>query len=141
MGRNTKRPNTTKGPIKPKQKHYKNYKRVLILRSEANLRSLSKGIGHHSINCYDDPEPRLHQREWSIIFLFNKCLFQLNFWYEQYWKWFSSVFLQKVWFGHNAKAIQIIPSPWIINKQLKKVIGIEDRKKTNFSGTRMKCIF
>ena len=51
MGRNTKRPNTTKGPIKPKQKHYKNYKRVPILRSEVNLRSLSKGLGHDSINC------------------------------------------------------------------------------------------
>ena len=60
MGRNTKRPNTTKGPINPKQKLYKNYKRVLILRSEANMRSLSKGIGHDSINCYDDPKPRLH---------------------------------------------------------------------------------
>ena len=60
MGRNTKRPNTTKGPINPKQKLYKNYKRVLILRSEANMRSLSKGIGHDSINCSEDPEPRLH---------------------------------------------------------------------------------
>jgi len=40
MGRNTKRPNTTKGPIKPKQKHYRNYKRVPILRSKANPRSL-----------------------------------------------------------------------------------------------------
>jgi len=55
MGRNTKRPNTTKGPMKPKQKHYKNYKRV------PNPRSLSKGIGHDSINFSDDPEPRLHQ--------------------------------------------------------------------------------
>jgi len=26
MGQNTKRPNITKGPVKPKQKHYKNYK-------------------------------------------------------------------------------------------------------------------
>ena len=53
MGRNTKRPNITKGSIKPKQKHYKNYKRVPILRSEANPRSLSKGLGHDSINCSD----------------------------------------------------------------------------------------
>jgi len=27
MGQNTKKPNTIKGPIKPKQKHYKNYKK------------------------------------------------------------------------------------------------------------------
>jgi len=60
MGRNTKRPNTTKGLIKPKQKHYKNYKRVPILRSEVNPRSLSKGLGHDSINWPDDPKPRLH---------------------------------------------------------------------------------
>ena len=40
MTRNTKRPNTTKGPIKPKQKHYKNYKSVLVLQSKANPRSL-----------------------------------------------------------------------------------------------------
>ena len=40
MGQNTKRPNTTKGLIKPKKKHYKNYKRVLVLQSEANSRSL-----------------------------------------------------------------------------------------------------
>jgi len=40
MGQNTKRRYTTKGPIKPKQKHYKNYKRVPILRSKANMRSL-----------------------------------------------------------------------------------------------------
>ena len=31
---------TTKGPIKPKQKHYKNYKSVLVLQSKANPRSL-----------------------------------------------------------------------------------------------------
>ena len=31
---------TPKGPIKPKQKHYKNYKRVIVLQSEANMRSL-----------------------------------------------------------------------------------------------------
>jgi len=49
--------------------------------------------------------------------------------YEQYWNWFSSVFLHKIWFGDNAKAMQIIPSARIISKQLKKVIGIEDRKK------------
>ena len=40
MDRNTKRPNTTKGPTKPKQKQYRNYKRIPILRSEANPRSL-----------------------------------------------------------------------------------------------------
>jgi len=27
MGQNTKKPNTTKDPIKHKQKHYKNYKK------------------------------------------------------------------------------------------------------------------
>ena len=40
MGRNIERPNTTKCSIKPKQKHYKNYKRVHVLKSEANMRSL-----------------------------------------------------------------------------------------------------
>jgi len=25
------------------------------------IRDLSKGLGHNSINCYDNPEPRLHQ--------------------------------------------------------------------------------
>ena len=40
MDQNTKKPNTTKGPIKPKQKHYKNYRKVFIPLSEANLRSL-----------------------------------------------------------------------------------------------------
>ena len=37
MGENTKKPNTTKDLIKPKLKHYKNY-RVLIPLSKANLR-------------------------------------------------------------------------------------------------------
>ena len=67
MGRHTKRPNTTKGPIKPKQKHYKKYKRVLILRFKANPTSLSKGLGHDSINCSDDPEPCLHQKRLSHL--------------------------------------------------------------------------
>jgi len=42
MGRNTKNSNITKGPIKPKQKHYKNYKIVPILWSETNPRSLRR---------------------------------------------------------------------------------------------------
>jgi len=65
MGRNTKRPNTTKCPIKSKQKHYRNYKRVHILRSEANTRSLwrSWALFHQLLwNPYDDPKLRLHHK-------------------------------------------------------------------------------
>ena len=63
MGRSTKRPNTTKGQIKPKQKHYKNYKRVPILQSEANPRSLWRSWAwFHCLlwNLYDYPKPHLH---------------------------------------------------------------------------------
>jgi len=59
----TPKGSTTKGPIKPKQKHYKNYKRVLVLQSEANLRSLLRSWSwFHQLlwNPSDNPEPRLH---------------------------------------------------------------------------------
>jgi len=39
-----------------------------------------------------EKKPTFLVREWSVLFYFNKCLFQLSFWYEQYWNWFSSVF-------------------------------------------------
>jgi len=55
MGQNTKRPNTTKGPIKPKQKHYKNYKKESIFYDLKPIQDHFKGHRHDSINYFEIP--------------------------------------------------------------------------------------
>ena len=53
MGRNTKRPNTTKGSMKPKQKYYKNNIKEFIFYDLNLIQDLFEGLGHDSINCYE----------------------------------------------------------------------------------------
>ena len=53
MGRNTKKPNTTKGPINPKQKHYKKIIKEFLLYDLKLIRDLFEGLRHDSINCFE----------------------------------------------------------------------------------------
>jgi len=55
MGRNTKRPNTTKGPIKPKQKNFTKIIKEFIFYNLNLIRDLFEGLGHDSINCSEIP--------------------------------------------------------------------------------------
>jgi len=53
MGRNTKKPNTTKGPINPKQKHYKKIIKEFLLYDLKLIRDLFEGLEHDFINCFE----------------------------------------------------------------------------------------
>jgi len=55
MGRNTKMPNTTKGLIKPKQKHYKKIIKEFLFYDVKLIWDLFEGLGHDSINCSKIP--------------------------------------------------------------------------------------
>jgi len=86
-------------------------------------------------------KPTFLVQESSVLLWFHKCLFTLNFLYRQYYNCFSSVFSHEIWFGHKQKAIQIIPSPWIISKQLKELIGIENWIKNQLFWYKNKMSF
>jgi len=55
MGQNTKRPNTTKGSIKHKQKHYYKIIKEFMFYDLKLIRDLFEDLGHDSINCSEIP--------------------------------------------------------------------------------------
>jgi len=56
MGQNTKKPNTTNDPIRPKHKHYKTkIQKEFIFDDLKLIWDLFEGFGHDSINCSKIP--------------------------------------------------------------------------------------
>jgi len=78
MGRNTKTPNTTKGLIKTKQKHYKKIIKEFLFYDLKLIRDLIEGLGHDSINC--SKIPMTIPNHASI----NKCCIQRLKMYNRY---------------------------------------------------------